>query len=180
MEFNSVYLICAVISVVVSAAVQCFFKKKNDKYTAKLDKENYITKTQFDYEFRMYQNLSLAAFDCVAKSEILFPTGLVIAQQPTKEIYLNRYREAANKLNEFTNQLYKSQSFMDENLFRSYLKLRDICDLQVTGYYLIYVSEPNSNIDDMEYLEGTKEMREQFNKCSESLSVYLKSLRVMN
>ena len=71
--------ICACWSIVfnrIKEGQKAEFQKQIEGLKAKQDKLNYITKTQFDAEFKIYQELSEAMFHSVLKSYLLFPNGL--------------------------------------------------------------------------------------------------------
>lgn len=182
MELILVSVISGSISLLVSGAVSYVFKKKNDKYSAELDTENYITKTQFDYEFRMYQDLSLAAFECVSRVVLLFPVVDYIPEDENElqELRNERYKFATEKTNNFTTQLYKSRGFMDEVLFESYNKFLKMCNAQIAHFRWRYSKHYIYSAEDLIYYEKTEEIQNQYEVCSVELRNYLKKIRVLN
>lgn len=74
------------------------------------EKLNYISKTQFDVEFKMYQELSEACFEMVLSSTALFPNCidyLPESEEEQKEIFSKRYKDAVDKLVLYQNLLFK-------------------------------------------------------------------------
>ena len=82
---------------------------------------NYITKTQFDAEFKMYQELSASSFEAIMTLRIL-----------DKEVYLGKFQEEYNKrwkleslekVNSFATTVYKYAPFIEEKFF---VRLNDL------------------------------------------------------
>lgn len=92
------------------------FTKELETLKAKNDKCNYITKTQFDAEFKMYQELSSSTFEALMTLRII-----------DKEVYLGDLQkeynekwktESLEKVNSFATIVHKYAPFIEENIFK--------------------------------------------------------------
>lgn len=96
------------------------YQKQLENLKAKNDKLNYITKTQFDAEFKMYQELSEKSFLMLLYNELLFPRRIdYIPEDPDERqnLYKERYKTAKEALVEYQNLLYKFAPFISLDLY---------------------------------------------------------------
>ena len=113
------------------------FSKQLEILKAKNDKLNYISKTQFDAEFKMYQELSEKSFLMLLYNELLFPRGIdYIPEDPDERqnLYKERYKTAKEALVEYQNLLYKFAPFISLDLYNMFEDLRKMGNEQIKWY----------------------------------------------
>ena len=124
------------------------FAKEIENLKAKNEKLNYITKTQFEAEFKMYQELSEAKFNAILESSRLFPYGLdklPSDEEERKSEYLKRYKSASSALIEFQNLLFKYAPFIEEKLYQQFEDLRILIQQNVNWFPDLHIDEYLSN-----------------------------------
>lgn len=80
------------------------FQKQIQEIQAQYDKLNHISKTQFDAEFKMYQELSEACFEMVLSSTALFSNYIDYLPEnkdEQKEVFSQRYQNAVETLSNY-------------------------------------------------------------------------------
>ncbi len=164
------------------------FSKRLEILKAKTEKTSYITKTQFDAEFKIYQELSRTSFSMLLAVADLFPMNLdTISQLKEKEqhkIRKERYDRANDELYKFQNKLFEVAPFITKEIYDLFNNLREESRLQFVSYYMIYL-DPNKkhgktlvNLD----CEGAKrapQLKEMHKQIIETLREYLSSLKVL-
>lgn len=163
------------------------FSKQLEIIKAKNEKMNYITKTQFDAEFKMYQELSETCFLMFLDNSLLFPN--CIDKLPDKEAeieeYKNRYKRAKDSMLNYQNMLYKYAPFIKEDLYKLFDEFRKKGQFQINFYPDFHF--PNSSVADcmnemgkerLACFKRTSEMFKDHEKIIEELREYLQSLKV--
>ena len=113
------------------------FTKEVENLKAKNEKINYITKTQFDAEFKMYQELSKYCFEMILKTSSLYPMGIDYLpenDEQRNEVYRERYLNAKETLITFQNTLYQYAPFILKELYSLFDDLKKECQKQVNMY----------------------------------------------
>lgn len=141
--------------------------KELELLKAKNEKMNYITKTQFDAEFRMYQELSEACIETFISVNSVFP----IKDKIETEQFIITARENTLIYGRTT---YKYAPFLKKELFEKFKKLSEIfCDVlslaKFENKYLI-------NFEELKELSAN--MHEIQADIYNELREYLQSLKV--
>lgn len=141
--------------------------KELELLKAKNEKMNYITKTQFDAEFRMYQELSEACIETFISVNSVFP----IKDKIETEQFIITARENTLIYGRTT---YKYAPFLKKELFEKFKKLSEIfCDVlslaKFENKYLI-------NFEELKELRAN--MHEIQADIYNELREYLQSLKV--
>ena len=140
------------------------FSKQLEIIKAKNEKMNYITKTQFDAEFKMYQELSESSFQMLLDNSRLFPMGidrLPESKEEQDKIFQERFNKANNSLVNYQNRLFKYAPFIKEENYLLFDELKEMGRLQLI-YYPIYKFE----YDEEEKRAIYKEIRECWKRTS--------------
>lgn len=164
------------------------FSKELEIIKARNEKMNYITKTQFDAEFKMYQELSGACFLMFLDNSFLFPKGidsLPINEAERLDVYKDRYKKAIDSMVDYQNKLAKYAPFIKADLYKLFEEFRKKGQIQINFYLDFYF--PNSPVTDclkemekerLACFKRTSEMFKDHEKIIEELREYLKSLKV--
>lgn len=163
------------------------FSKQLESIKAKNEKMNYITKTQFDAEFKMYQELSGACFLMFLDNSLLFHRGidyLPREEEECKKIFEERYKAARDSLILYQNMLYKYAPFISIKLYELFEQLRTLANRQVHWYpdFVLGRLEPDVVKELMDEKKAcwqrTKDIEDLHKKLIEELREYLQSLKV--
>lgn len=140
------------------------FAKQLEILKSKNEKINYITKAQFDAEFKMYQELSEASFQMLLDNSKLFPMGidrLPESKEAQDKIFQERFNKANSSLVNYQNMLFKYAPFIKEENYILFDELKEMGRLQLI-YYPIYKFEYNEE----EKREIYKEIQECWKRTS--------------
>ena len=142
------------------------FEKHIEKYKLDLAKElealktknqntNYITKVQFDVEFKMYQELSAASYNMVMEMSNLFPQNKPILKdmQSSFKNNIKIFKDSINSNLSFQDLLFKYSAFISKDLYEQFDSLRLQCKNQTDMFYKVH-------------FEKDKNKRQQFIKDS--------------
>lgn len=131
------------------------FQKQIEELKAKNDKLNYITKTQFDAEFKMYQELSAASYNMVMEMSNLFPKNKPILKdmQSSFKNNIKIFKDSINSNLSFQDLLFKYSAFISKDLYEQFDSLRLQCKNQTDMFYKVH-------------FEKDKNKRQQFIKDS--------------
>lgn len=101
------------------------FDKEIEKYKSSLEGKNYITKTQFDIEFKIYRELTKSFFDMfISLYSLVSPSYEGVVASPddyetTGEIFML----TSGKVTDAQNCLHKNRAFVNESLYKKYDKI---------------------------------------------------------
>ncbi len=163
------------------------FNKQLENIKAKNEKMNYITKTQFDAEFKMYQELSEACFLMFLDNSLLFPRGIDYLPSDAdecKKVLEKRYDTARESLISYQNMLYKYAPFISVRLYKLFEQLRELAHRQVQWYPDFVLGRLELDVikdlmnEKIVCGERTKEIEELHKKLIDELRGYLQSLKV--
>ena len=163
------------------------FEKQIEKLKAKNDKLNYISKTQFDAEFKMYQELSEKSFLMLLYNELLFPRGIdYIPEDPDEcqNLYKERYKTAKEALVEYQNLLYKFAPFISLDLYNMFEDLRKMGNEQIKWYPDFELGRMSADVvkelfdEKLNCSNRTKEMNDLHERIIVELRTYLNSLQI--
>lgn len=144
------------------------FDKQLEILKSKNEKINYITKAQFDAEFKMYQELSEASFQMLLDNSRLFPMGidrLPESKEEQDKIFQERFNKANSSLVNYQNMLFKYAPFIKEENYLLFDELKEMGRLQLI-YYPIYKFEYNE--------EEKKEIYKEIQECWKRTSLMYK------
>ncbi len=162
------------------------FQKQIENLKAKNENLNYISKTQFEAEFKIYQELSEPIFDMFFDVIKLFPEGLDYVPEDIekrKTFYEKRYNDAMDKLLIFQKKLYVYAPFIPLEIYKKYNNFRIEARKQV-NWYPDFIINPQQEIiaefrtEKKECWERTKILMEQYEGITNDLRTYLSSLKV--
>lgn len=188
MDINIFRDICAYIGGAGTLILPLIFSRKLEILKARNEKVNYITKTQFDAEFKIYQELSETSFNMLLQVSQLFPAGIDSLPEDKEQrqiIFIERHKKANEELVNFQNKLYQVAPFISEKMYNLFEELRTEARLQII-FYPDFIISPNS--------EHLKELRKEITACwkrtpelhslhekiIKSLREYLSSLKVLD
>ena len=179
-------IICIIFSAiwaVVFAFYKTDVKKQIENLKAKNEKINNITKTQFDAEFKIYQELSETMFHSVLKSYSLFPNSLDMVpsdSEERKEEYIKRYKEATESLFKFQDAVFKYAAFIKEDLYNQFDEIRLLIQFNVNYFPEIRLRDDFRLTDDAEdrCFDRTKEIANKQSILIKNLREYLQSLKI--
>ncbi len=158
-----------------------------EKYKAGLTNKIYISKTKFDAEFSIYQNLSGTFSGCVKAFSILIPAGLVNvpADEKEREKQENEnYFEARKAYSLAQDELSRSIPFIPKEFCDDYKALLKLCSLQLYDFedrWSISVpgtKEEKSTLGPDSY-KRTGEINKKFDELNEKIRNYLSRLDVL-
>lgn len=162
------------------------YNKEIENLKTTNEKLNYITKTQFDAEFKMYQELSDYSFQMLLNINQLFPQwdSLPEDEEEQKEIFKTRYKEAHKSFVLFQNTLHKYAPFISKELFNDFENFKQENKKQLTMYPCVKF-ETNSDLKAeyrsmaSENYKRTPELIKMHEEIIEKLREYLNSLKVI-
>ncbi len=162
------------------------FTKEIENLKAKNEKLNYISKTQFDAEFKIYRELSDFSFQMLLSTILLFPKwdSLPKDKKEQQEIFKERYKKAQENFMLFQNTLHKNAPFISKELFDLFEKFREENRLQIIAYENVKFEEDEECRK--EYRKNSNENRKRTDllmkmneEITDKLREYLKSLKVL-
>lgn len=165
---------------------QANFDKQLETLKAKNDKCNYISKTQFDAEFKIYQELSEAGFNMLLDNSRLFPMKidrLPENKEEQQKVFEERFDTANKSLILYQNMLFKFAPFIQENIYLTFNEFKELGRLQLI-YYPILKFENDPDVrkdllkDEQECWKRTHKMFKLHEKLINELREYLKSLKI--
>lgn len=161
--------------------------KTIEKLKFRNEQLNYVTKTQFDTEFKIYQDLTQSCYQAVFAESFLFPDYDRLPEDETekRKIFIQRDNDVRRALLEFQNNLYKSAPFITEEFYQQFNELFMLINVQHNYYRDLVLHEiealARSFVRDGENEKCQnrhKEILDKHKKQISDLRHYLKSLRV--
>lgn len=164
------------------------FTKELETLKAKNDKCNYITKTQFDVEFKIYQEISEPIFNMFFDVLKLFPMGLdYVPEDETerKNFYEKRYNGAMENLLIFQKKLYVYAPFIPKHIYDMFDDFRVEARNQV-NWYPDFILYPDKEVvrelreEKHNCWKRTEELQKQYEEIIDKLRNHLQSLKIMD
>ena len=158
-----------------------------EKYKAGLTNKVYISKTKFDAEFSIYQNLSLAFSQCVKAFNVLIPSGVtnVPADKEARRKQDEEHFKAATKAYVDAQDEYsKSIPFIPQEFCEDYKGLLKLCSLQIYDFEQRWNVSYLASQEEKETLghdsyKRTDEINKKFDELNEKIRDYLARLDVL-
>lgn len=174
------------------------FEKNIEKYKLDLAKElealktknqntNYITKVQFDAEFKMYQELSAASYNMVMEMSNLFPKNKLILKD-IQTSFKNNIKIFKNSIESnllFQDLLFKYAAFISKDLYEQFDNLRLQCKNQTDMFYKVHFEKDKNKRqqfikDSTQNWEQTPKILIRQMDIISNLRNHLQSLKVMD
>lgn len=164
------------------------FEKEFAEIKSNLERKNYISKTRFEAEFRIYNLLSETVFNMVSKISVFFPTtDIKLPDEYDKklEIFKKRRSEAVEAYNLASKTIKGNAPFIPKRFYDLFASIQEDCNTHIYDYEM-FVLAPNhkTNIEEMpEIYNGCwkrrKEISNKLDKIIEDLREYLTNLDVI-
>lgn len=153
------------------------FSKEIETLKAKNDKCNYITKTQFDAEFKMYQELSKKMFDAyinIGMINIEEKDIETLNDNDRKEYFLEKKKAAFDAYYSFVKCFQTYYPFINKDICDAYNIFKNqILNIDKIVSTIDYVRENKDSIND-----NINKITKQINIINDVLRNYLQSLKV--
>lgn len=156
------------------------FQKQIENLKAKNDKLNYITKTQFDAEFKMYQELSKSTY----KVKILFVDYLKrILDKSFDANFVESYKNVAIEIMDFQEILASYAPFINKNLNEPFENFRMYVDKKIKFIQIESEKYIKNEITEKNFMKSVCSVKfEKIEQLHENivndLRTYLQSLKV--
>lgn len=161
--------------------------KELEKYKSGLDNKIYISKTKFDAEFTLYQQLSKSFFDMVKDITTMIPVGL--AKHPLNQEDQERYEKilydkAVDSTVTAQNILKSNIPFIPKDIYEQYCEILKLCRIQLSVFsarwnVLDFRSKSSKeSLDDKDYMRSQAIMNE-FEALNATVREYLAKLDVI-
>lgn len=163
--------------------------KELESYKNELEKKNYVSKTRFDTEFKIYSILSEKVMDMVSKTFLLFPAYDSVpineTKEERKEFLQKRYSNTVNSYTDANYAIKSNAPFIPKEFHVAFSSIRDNCFKQM-AYYVDF--ELNDDAEDTrealiyEYKEcflKTIKISDELNLLMDNLREYLSKLDVI-
>lgn len=104
----------------------------------KLSNQDHIKRLHYEERFKIYKDLNEKLLLMIIDALSLFPPGLDTSLPQNMEDrikeYRKRYNAACTSFNEFTKSLYGNGPFIEEDVFKKLMEIREKCNLQIVFY----------------------------------------------
>lgn len=182
-------IICIIFSAIWGVSFAFYnadVKKQIENLKAKNKERNYISKVQFDAEFKIYQELAEYCYYMFFNVSQLFPIGIYErpADSEERQEYIKTlYENALKALVDFQNILYKYGAFITEDLYKIFDDFKLKNQEQVNMYKNINIADIEDVRADFrknfhkECIKRTEEIYNDYDKITIELRQYLKSLK---
>lgn len=97
------------------------------------DKALYVSKAQYDNEYRIYTEIWAKLHNCIVYTLMLYPQGLVNVPLDEKEYekyQAKKYEDYVKYYNDFSMAIDKYNPFYKKEFYELFVKLRGICNRQ--------------------------------------------------
>lgn len=156
-----------------------------EAYRAQLGQKEYISKTRFDTEFELYQNLSAVFSELVKYVNALIPAGMStqLADPEAREELENKNLQKAKDLSiEAQDLLNKNAPFIPESFFDSYEGILRACYRQIdviSEKYNVLNFCSDKGKPRLEDYDRTTKINKDFRENNNAIRKYLASLDIL-
>ena len=165
-----------------------------NKVKAVSDKELYITKVQYDNEYKIYMEIWEKLHKCIVYTLQLYPQGIENVPVDKKEMLeyqLKKYKKYAECYNDFSLTVDKYAPFYKKEFYEKFVELRKLCGQQ--GAYfdhfeiqrktnLSFVSNRDApmpeKVDEAVWIDIPKGIEKLKGELTEEIRDYLLNLRL--
>lgn len=187
-----------IVTLIIKFCGNMIAERLSKKYELKLNKEleslksnlarkNFISKTRFDTEFKIYRELSKSFFNMTKNISIMIPVGCVniLADREARKKYEDEiYSTSCNCFVCAQDTLYQNVPFIPKEFCDDYNEILRLCRRQIDAYnrrfdVLSFVSQlEKENFTDTDY-ERTDEIKMKLKALNDSIREYLSNLVVV-
>ena len=159
-----------------------------------IDKSLHVTKLQYDKEFSIYLEIWEKLSNCVISTNNLFPLyeNIPSDEKELEKFHKEKFKNFADAYNEFSNTIIKYSPFYEEEFYKLFVNLRNICSAQGSmfntynfevKYNLTYASARDTKMSSEErnnaYNKNPKRISELQNELQKEIREHLKTLRTI-
>ena len=167
-------------------------QKELERLSAIQSKALYISKAQYDNEYRIYQEIWQKLHRCAVASVRLYPgyEEFPIDKEEREKYQEEKYHRFVECYNEFVNSMEENAPFYQDNFYALFMELRDDChemgmlfkteefDKKYNATFAAVKDEPMS-VEDWRRTHTLRgEIREKEGRLGKELREYLQSLRL--
>lgn len=158
------------------------------------DKALYVSKAQYDNEYKIYMEIWEKLHECVLHTLLLYPNyvNIPVDDKRLEDDFDDKYDNYAKTYNEFSITIDKYAPFYRKDLNDSFIFLRDLCSKQ-GHYYKIFIVDLNHCLVEMVkrnnsmpeeiykevYIDNPNELFRLENELSEKIREYLLNLQLI-
>lgn len=156
------------------------------------DKALYISKAQYDYEYKIYQEIWKKLNRCIYATARLYPgyENFPTDSEERKKYQLDKYQDYAHKFNDFLAAIEEYSPFYKDDFYNLFIELKDMCnetgaifhceefDKKYNVSYTMVKDEPMSSEDRRRTIELRKKIKDKNDQLSKEIREYLQSLRL--
>lgn len=154
-------------------------QKELENCKALHEKVNNISKTQFEAEFKMYQEISGSMFEMALNVTSLYPSGFVPGDAPTREEKIEKHKKAQNMLMVYQSMIFKYAPFLNKKMFDMFENLRQLCSQQIRVCYTDDLVNPGKiSVAKDDPFQRTTQIQKLHEEIVTQLREYLSSLKV--
>lgn len=105
------------------------FQKEINKLNSINETVTYISKTQYDKEFSIYQEIWGKLHECIVYTTKLYPTNenVPIDEKELEKFNNKKYSDFVERFNEFSMTIDKFAPFYKEDFYNEFIKIRNDC-----------------------------------------------------
>lgn len=168
-------------------------EKSISRINAEQDKRLYISKTQYDNEYKIYQNIWEKLNNCVLTTIALYPGGIenVPVDEKEKEEYqMEKHKKYVQAYNEFSKAIQDNAPFYTKKFYGSFVAIRNDCssigdlffhyewDIKYNLSYTLCRDEKMTSEERREMMETRKRIVANKEVLQDEIREYLLSLRL--
>ena len=162
-------------------------QKEMEKYKIELSKKDYVSKTRFDAEFKIYRDLSKTFCTAVKDISVLIPSGFTWkpAEEDAQKKYEDDcYQTAHSSVVAAQNSLYSCVAFIPEDFFKGYEDILKLCKQQLNVFTFRYnvltfgTGKEKNSLSSEDY-KRTDEINDMWMKHNAVIREYLSNLDVL-
>lgn len=164
-----------------------------EKAKAFNDKALYVSKVQYDNEYKIYMEIWAKLHECIVYTLSLYPQGIENVPADKKEFeqyQIKKYEEYVTRYNDFSMTIDKYAPFYKKEFYNLFIGLRSICSKQGIIFRhweidrntnLSYLANQDKTMPDKTYEEAWSQNPDKISKTeielSEKIREYLLSLQ---
>ncbi len=168
-------------------------EKSISKINAEQDKRLYISKTQYDNEYKIYQNIWAKLNNCVLNTIALYPGGIenVPVDEKEKEEYqMDKHKKYVQAYNEFSRAIQDNAPFYTKKFYESFVSIRTDCssigdlffyyewDIKYNLSYALCRGEKMTGEERREMIETRNRIVSSKDALQDEIREYLSGLRL--
>lgn len=153
--------------------------KEIEKSKSCNETKRHISQTQFDAEFKMYQDISNSMLEVVKNVSYLYPLGLTPGNPPTRAEQIEMHKNAQSTLTAYQEMISRYAPFLNEKMYNAFETLRQLCSQQARVYYFNVVVNPKTEpVFEDDSIQRTYQIKKFYDEITKQLREYLASLKI--